>query len=184
MARSCSTIELHLQMAVQTGLEPATPSVTGRYANQLRHWTSYLICFLLCSLFRNNDDYITKRMFNRQPMELYFENFKGNFSCTAGQLSKIAGAYAAVVRCFRFFDGDRLCIWPQAVGSSIKKQESSAYSLLVFKTLWICFNGFDSNCMDCLKKQRGINLSEFWGVSKLEKQKRTTRVLSSTRWSR
>lgn len=26
-------------MAVQTGLEPATPSVTGRYANQLRHWT-------------------------------------------------------------------------------------------------------------------------------------------------
>ena len=42
MARSCSTIELHPQnkkMAVQTGLEPATPSVTGRYANQLRHWT-------------------------------------------------------------------------------------------------------------------------------------------------
>ena len=40
--RVLSTIELHLQnkkMAVQTGLEPATPSVTGRYANQLRHWT-------------------------------------------------------------------------------------------------------------------------------------------------
>ena len=28
-----------IKMAVQTGLEPATPSVTGRYANQLRHWT-------------------------------------------------------------------------------------------------------------------------------------------------
>ena len=33
LARSRSTIELHLQMAVWTGFEPAISSVTGRHVN-------------------------------------------------------------------------------------------------------------------------------------------------------
>ena len=38
--------------ATQTGLEPATFAVTGRRANQLRHWA--LLLLLLLSAFRWN----------------------------------------------------------------------------------------------------------------------------------
>ena len=34
LARSRSTIELHLHMAVRTGIEPAISSVTGRHVNR------------------------------------------------------------------------------------------------------------------------------------------------------
>ena len=37
LARLCSTVELHLQMAVQKGLEPSISSVTGRHVN---HYTT------------------------------------------------------------------------------------------------------------------------------------------------
>jgi hypothetical protein len=47
--KSSAFAELFIQVAVRTGLEPATPCVTGRYSNQLNYrtnWSANLLLFL------------------------------------------------------------------------------------------------------------------------------------------
>jgi hypothetical protein len=38
------------KLAEWTGLEPATPGVTGRYSNQLNYHSAYIVCFNNISL--------------------------------------------------------------------------------------------------------------------------------------
>ena len=47
---SVSDLSLRDSLAVWTGLEPATPCVTGRYSNQLNYHTVFGFCLQAVSL--------------------------------------------------------------------------------------------------------------------------------------
>ena len=47
---SVSDLSLRGSLAVWTGLEPATPCVTGRYSNQLNYHTVFWSCLQVVSL--------------------------------------------------------------------------------------------------------------------------------------
>ena len=55
---------LPLSSAVRTGLEPATPGVTGRYSNQLNYRTKE---FMFC----NHSDFITFAITSRLRVQSY-----------------------------------------------------------------------------------------------------------------
>jgi hypothetical protein len=53
-------MKLLQNFAVRTGLEPATPCVTGRYSNQLNYRTKVKWCCKNNAIFKSSKDYTLK----------------------------------------------------------------------------------------------------------------------------